>query len=92
MATLHIEHAITDLATWKTAFDQFEGARRDAGVRSHRIRQPIDDPNYIVVDLEFDTADQAQAFRGFLETVVWATPENSPALDGRPRTLVLEQV
>jgi len=34
MATLHIEHAITDLGTWLEAFARFEPARRDAGVRS----------------------------------------------------------
>jgi hypothetical protein len=31
MATLHIEHAITDFAVWRTAFDRFADARDRAG-------------------------------------------------------------
>jgi hypothetical protein len=42
MATLHIEHAITDLETWLTAFNGFAEARHGAGVRAERIRQPVD--------------------------------------------------
>jgi hypothetical protein len=92
MATLHIEHAISDLATWLGAFSAFTEARREAGVRSERIQQPVDDPHYIVVDLEFDSVAKAEAFRNFLQEVVWASPENAPALEGAPQTMILEQV
>jgi hypothetical protein len=43
MATLHIEHEITDLETWLGAFSRFEEARNKAGVRAQRVAQPIDD-------------------------------------------------
>ncbi|CAN5868884.1 hypothetical protein BH23ACT2_BH23ACT2_11680 [soil metagenome] len=89
MSTLHIEHPITDFETWAAAFDRFSDARRDAGVRSHRVLRPVDDPRYVVVDLEFDTDEGALAFREFLQTVVWAVPENAPALAGDPRAVVL---
>lgn len=89
MATLHIEHPITDFATWKGAFDQFAGKRADAGVTAHRIHQPVDDPAYVVVQLDFPTVELAQAFREFLETRVWTTPANSPGLAGNPRVRVL---
>lgn len=89
VSTLHIEHPITDFETWAAAFDQFSGARREAGVRSHRVLRPVDDPCFVVVDLEFDTDEAAVAFRKFLETVVWAVPENAPALAGDPRAIVL---
>jgi hypothetical protein len=92
MATLHIEHAITDLATWRDAFDRFAGARADAGVTATRIFQPIDDDHYLVVQLDFDTADAARRFRGFLEANVWSTPANSPGLAGSPTARVLESV
>ncbi len=46
MATLHIEHAISDLPTWLRAFSHFEAARRRAGVRAERVLQPIDDDKY----------------------------------------------
>lgn len=90
MATLHIEHAITDFDTWLDAFRRFADARRQAGVRAHRVLQPVDDPRYVVVDLDFDTVEAAAAFREFLHTVVWAVPANAPALAGTPNTMLLE--
>jgi hypothetical protein len=89
MSVLHIEHPITDFGAWAAAFDRFSDARRDAGVRAHRVLRPVDDPCYVVVDLEFDTAEAALAFRTFLQMVVWAVPENAPALAGEPRAVVL---
>jgi hypothetical protein len=44
MFTLSIEHAITEFATWKLAFDRFADARAKGGVIGHQIRRPIDDP------------------------------------------------
>jgi hypothetical protein len=92
MATLHIEHAITDLETWLSAFNGFAQARHGAGVRSERIRRPVDDPGYIVVDLDFATAGEAEMFLRFLREVVWAVPDNAPALAGTPATMILEDV
>ena len=90
MATLHIEHEISDFATWADAFNKFAEPRRAAGVRAERIQQPVGDPHYVVIDLDFDTADQAAGFQQFLETTVWADRANSPALAGKPRTSILE--
>ncbi|HYV59423.1 MAG TPA: hypothetical protein VFA62_05060 [Acidimicrobiia bacterium] len=92
MATLHIEHPITDLETWLSAFNVFADARRQAGVRAERVQQPVDDPGYVVVDLEFATVAEAEAFLRFLNDQVWAIPENAPALAGAPSTLILEAV
>ena len=89
MPTLRIEHAITGIEPWKAAFDRFAQARREAGVRRHRIHQPHDDPGYVMVDLDFDTAAQAEGFLAFLRTRVWASPENAPALVGSPTTRLL---
>ena len=85
MATLHIEHPITDLQTWLGAFTRFEDARRKAGVRAQRVCQPVDDEKYIYVTLDFDSVEEAAAFKGFLETTVWASADASPALGARPR-------
>lgn len=90
MKTLHIEHPITDLATWKKAFDQFASIRTKAGVRSERVQQPIDDDHAVVIDLDFDTVEEAKSFLGFLETNVWSSPTTSPALAGKPRTVILQ--
>jgi hypothetical protein len=92
MATLHIEHEITDLGTWLGAFARFGDARQRAGVTAERVAQPVDDDNYIYVDLDFDTTEQAEAFKNFLETRVWSNPDASPALGSAPRARVLNQV
>lgn len=90
MATLRIEHAISDYQTWRQAFDSFSEARRKAGVRSFAVRQPVDDPQYLTLDLEFDTAGQAEAFAGFLHGRVWSSETSSPALAGTPQTRIFE--
>ena len=90
MTTLRIEHAIHDYDVWQKAFDSFEQARAKAGVRSFAIRQPVNDPKYLMLDLEFDTQGQAEAFADFLHDRVWSSPTSSPALAGRPQTRILD--
>jgi hypothetical protein len=92
MATLHIEHEITDLTTWLGAFGRFAEVRGNAGVKAERVAQPVDDDHYIYVELDFDTAEQAEGFKNFLETKVWGNPDASPALGGTPRARVLNPV
>lgn len=89
VATLHIEHRITDFPTWKEAFNRFAARRTEAGVTAHRIYQPLDDPAYVVLQLDFPSVEQAQAFREFLEARVWSMPANSPGLVGSPQARVL---
>ena len=90
MATLHIEHPVTDFSTWKAAFDRFAQVREESGVRGHRILRPVDDAHYVVIDLDFSTAAQADRFLSFLRTTVWASPDNAPALAGTPQVKILE--
>ena len=92
MATLHIEHPISDLNTWLAAFARFEDARKKAGVRAQHVRQPVDDDRYIYVALDFDSIEEAEAFKNFLETTVWASADASPALAGTPKARVLTEV
>ena len=90
MATLHIEHPITDFGTWNAAFARFADARQHAGVRGQRVLRPVDDPAYVVVDLDFDTVEEAERFLGFLRANVWASAQSAPALAGEPQARVLE--
>jgi hypothetical protein len=91
MAILHIEHAISDYETWKRAFDSDPLQREQSGVRRYRVFRPADDPNYIFLDLEFDTAGEAQSFRVTLEDL-WASRRAAPALAGKPQARILETV
>ena len=43
-----------------------------------------------MIELDFDTTDAATAFLHFLNTKVWAIPQNAPALAGTPETMILE--
>ena len=90
MATLHIQHPISDFDTWTSAFSRFAEARRNAGVRAQRVQRPVDDARFVVIDLDFDTVREAQSFLGFLTTQVWPRPENSPGLAGTPMAMILE--
>ena len=92
MTTLHIEHPISDLPTWKAAFDRLAERRRQGGVCGERLQHPVDDDRYVLVDLDFPTREQAELFLAFLETTVWASRDASPALRGTPRARILEPV
>lgn len=91
MPALHIEHPISDLATWLGAFNKFTEARHEAGVTAQHIYQPIDDDHYILVQLDFQSEEAAEQFKHFLESVVWQSRELSPGLAGTPRARVLRQ-
>lgn len=90
MTTLHIEHPISDFVTWKAAFDRAAPLRAKGNVRAHDIHQPVDDPAYIMVRLEFDDEGAARTFLGMLEQL-WRNPESAPALRGAPRARILER-
>ena len=91
MSTLHIEHPITDFATWSSAFSRFAEARRSAGALAERILRPVDDDRYVMIQLDFAGAEAAMAFKDFLTTVVWTSADNAPGLARTPRALVLDQ-
>jgi hypothetical protein len=50
----------------------------------------VDDPHYLVIELEFDDQENADRFRRFLHHVVWADRDASPALVGAPTSRILE--
>jgi hypothetical protein len=75
MPTLHIEHPTPDFDTWKRAFDGDPAGRQRSGVRRYRVSRAVDDPNYVMIDLEFDTREQAE---GLLRTMqgIWGRPDH----------------
>lgn len=88
---IQLEHPIRDYATWKAAFDRDPVHREAGGVRRYRIFRPIDDPNYVAVDLEFDDPAKAVAFREALDQL-WRSPSAAPALGGTPQARIVEDV
>jgi hypothetical protein len=61
MIILRIEHAVSSFEGWKRAFDSDPINRQNSGVKHYTIYRPADDPNYVVIDLDFDNMEQAQA-------------------------------
>jgi hypothetical protein len=63
MPILQIEHGVRDYDAWKQAFDSDPVGREEGGVRSYRVLRATDDPNAVVIELEFDGATEAESFR-----------------------------
>ncbi len=91
MPIVQLEHAIKDFEMWKAAFDRDPIDRRGLGVRRHRVFRPLDDPGYVVVELEFDTTSEAEACRSALGDL-WSSPMAAPALIGSPQIRIVESV
>jgi hypothetical protein len=79
MFTLRIENVVRDYESWKEVFDTFDRFRADGGVRCYRVARSAEEPGKVTVDLDFDTADEAAAFRTGLETI-FATPQSKELL------------
>ena len=91
MLTLRIEHQIHNFDTWKAAFDRDPAHRQQSGVRRYRIARPVDDPAYVFIDLDFDSAPEAEAFLAAMREV-WQSPQAAPALVGGPQVRIVETV
>ena len=61
MPILRIEHRVASFDGWKQAFDSDPVDRKRSGVRRYRVLRSLDDPNYVMIDLEFDTKEQAES-------------------------------
>lgn len=61
MYVLHMEHSVPDYENWKQrGFDADPLGRKAMGVRRYRIGRRTDQPNQVMVELEFEDADAAQ--------------------------------
>jgi hypothetical protein len=87
MVTVRIEHAVRDFQTWKAAFDRDPADRRRSGVQRYEIRRPVDDSNYVAIDLDFASQTQAEAFLVTMRGV-WASPQALHALGGAPQARI----
>ena len=89
MYILRIEHPVPDFDGWKKAFDSDPVGREKSGVRRYRVLRPIDDTNYVMIDLEFDTASQAEALLAAMR-VVWGRVEGKIMMN--PQARIVEAV
>jgi hypothetical protein len=89
MHVLQIEHPVRQYEAWKQAFDADPVGREAAGVRRYRIERPIDDPAYVMIDLEFDDTGHAEAMLASLREL-WGSVQGT--LIGDPRVRIVELV
>src|SRR5690349_4779898 len=83
---LRIEHQVMDFATWKQAFDNDPANRRQGGVVRYRITSLINNPNYVVIDLEFETIERLETFFVLLQKI-W-TKVDGKIIDGHKTHLL----
>lgn len=87
MSILRIEHAVRDYGLWKEAFDSDPVGRETSGVRRYQVMRPIDDPDYVMIDLEFDSPGEAEALLAAMR-VVWDRVPGT--IMSNPRARILE--
>jgi hypothetical protein len=73
MPIVRIEHQVPNFGRWKQAFDSDPADRKGAGVRRYSILRLHDDPRCVMIDLEFDTVEGAEAFLTRM-TRIWNGP------------------
>ena len=81
---LHIEHTAIDYDKWKTAFDSDPIGRKKSGVRRYRVARAEDDSNFVNIDLEFDSTDEAEQALAALREV-WKRVEGVAITGARGR-------
>jgi hypothetical protein len=89
MPILRIEHSVPDFDGWKRAFDRDPVDRKKSGVRRYQVLRSIDDPTYVMIDLEFDTQSEAEALLAAMREV-WSRVQGKLVLD--PQARIVETV
>ena len=73
----------------KKAFKSDPVNRKASGVRRYKISRKVDEPNYIIVDLEFDDLDAANSCLAQLQNL-WSRVEGSVMNNPRSRIIQVE--
>lgn len=59
MHVLRVEHSVGNYDEWKKAFDNDPIGRKKSGVLRYRILRAVDDPQRVMIDLEFENSGEA---------------------------------
>jgi hypothetical protein len=73
MPIVRIEHAVPSFEAWKRAFDSDPADRKGSGVRRYQILRLRDNPNFVMIDLDFDSLAEAEAFLRTMQQI-WGGP------------------
>lgn len=69
MILLHIEHTVLNFDQWKPSFDSYAELRTRANVRRYQISRLVDQPNFVMIDLEFDHIHEAEGLLAAVQQV-----------------------
>jgi len=89
MVTLQIEHPTPNFDGWKKAFDSDPAGREKGGVIRYKILRKVDEPNYVIIDLEFDKLSEAENFLSSLRNL-WSRVEGKVMTN--PQARIIEVV
>ena len=62
MTVLAVRHTVADYATWKASYDHHGASRKEHGAIRDQVLQTLDDPNNVLVLIEFGSTEDAKAF------------------------------
>jgi len=88
MIILQIEHKVQNFDGWKKVFESDPINRKKSGVRSYSILRPVDDQNYVIINLEFDDLKEAENTLTALRSL-WGQLEGTVIMDPQTRLLNL---
>jgi heme-degrading monooxygenase HmoA len=58
-----VQHRVRDFASWKPVFEEQGGLVRSRhGATGHSLYRSLDDPNEVVVSVEFPSEERARSF------------------------------
>jgi hypothetical protein len=69
MVVLHIEHTVVNFDNWKASFDSYAELRQKSGVHRYQVSRAINNPNFAMIDLEFDSLSEAEALLAAVQQV-----------------------
>ncbi|MDV6244841.1 hypothetical protein [Rhodococcus opacus] len=78
-----------DFDAWKKLFDDDPVDRKGSGVQRYHVGRSVHDPNFVTIDLEFSTTEEAEGMLEKLHTL-WAGPGKAAMRD--PRAQIIETV
>jgi quinol monooxygenase YgiN len=89
MPILRIEHEVPSYEAWKKAFQSDPLSRKNAGVKRYRIYRPLNEPEMVIIELDFENIEQLQATFQALQNL-WNKLRETIMIN--PKTRIIEMV